>query len=106
MIEATITLINPTAPSAPSAPSTNTPTMSTSEITELTAKLHPHVIRDTGEMLDQLGDGPNLDHVREEKDARGYTAAFHLPKDLTLALVAGYSILQRQQPWRTPPHAV
>lgn len=81
--------MNPTAPAAL--------TMSTREVAELTGKLHTHVIRDTRAMLDQLGDEPNLDHVREEKDARGYTAAFHLPKDLTLTLVAGYSVPLRHR---------
>lgn len=82
----------------PAAPALDAPlTMSTREIAELTGKEHKHVIRDTREMLDQLGDGPNLDHVREEKDARGYTACFHLPKDLTLTLVAGYSVPLRHK---------
>lgn len=66
-------------------------TMSSREIAELTGKEHKNVIRDIRVLLGELGDGSTLSHVREEKDARGYTACFHLPKDLTLTLVAGYS---------------
>jgi len=66
--------------------------MSSKEIELLTGKQHAHICRDIRTMLEQLGDGPVLDHVREEKDARGYTSCFHLPKDLTLTLVAGYSV--------------
>ena len=75
-------------------------TMSSMEIAELTGKSHSHVIRDTRSMLDALKKDdsvlghqihePELVHVREEKDARGYTSAFHLNKELTLTLVAGY----------------
>lgn len=67
-------------------------TMTSGEIADLTGKEHKNVIRDIRTMLDDLkADGSNLSHVQEDKDARGYTAAFHLNKDLTLTLVAGYS---------------
>lgn len=66
-------------------------TMSSREIAERTEKEHKNVIRDIRVLLEELGDGSTLSHVREEKDARGYTACFHLPKDLTITLVAGYS---------------
>lgn len=72
-------------------------TMSTREIAALTGKRHDHVIRDTRAMLDELRDAPDLGNVREEKDARGYTACFHLPKDLTLTLLAGYSVTLRHR---------
>lgn len=72
---------------------TNKPvTMSSREIAELTGKEHKHVIRDIRVMLAELGDGPNLDHVREERDARGYTAAIHLPRREVEILLTGYSI--------------
>jgi phage regulator Rha-like protein len=67
------------------------------EIAELTGKMHTHVIRDIRNMLEALRDKPNLVHVREEKDARGYTACFHLPKDITIALVSDYSIAMRHR---------
>lgn len=67
-------------------------TMSSREIAELTGKEHKHVIRDIRVMLAELGDGPNLDHVREERDARGYTAAIHLPRREVEILLTGYSI--------------
>ena len=65
-------------------------TMSSREIADLTGKEISHIHRDIRTMLDALKDDPILDHVREEKDARGYTSAFHLNKELTLTLVAGY----------------
>ena len=65
-------------------------TMSSREISDLTGKEISHIHRDIRAMLDALKDDPVLDHVREEKDARGYTSAFHLNKELTLTLVAGY----------------
>ena len=71
-------------------------TMSSREIAELTAKDVSHVHRDIRAMLDELVDDPELDHVKEDKDARGYTACFHLPKTLTMTLVAGYSVKLRK----------
>ena len=67
-------------------------TMSSRDISELTGKEHKNVIRDIRTMLKEVdaGSGSVLSHVREEKDARGYTSAFHLNKELTLTLVAGY----------------
>ena len=72
-------------------------TMSSREIAELTGKEHKHVIRDIRVMLEALGDGPDLDHVAETKDSRGYTAEIALPKDLTLTLVAGYNVKLRKR---------
>lgn len=72
-------------------------TMSSREIAELTGKEPSHVNRDIRAMLDALADDPELDHVREEKDARGYTSAFHLGRELTYTLLAGYSIALRRR---------
>lgn len=70
-------------------------TMSSREVAELTEKEHKNVIRDIRTMLNELKDGSELSHVKEEKDARGYTVAFHLNKELTLTLVAGYNVKLR-----------
>ena len=75
--------------------STEILTMSSREIAELTDKDHKNVIRDIRAMLDELSDGSNLSHVTEEKDSRGYTAGFNLPKRETLILVSGYSVTLR-----------
>lgn len=72
-------------------------TMTSSEIAELTGKLHAHVIRDIRAMLEALKDDPVLDHVREAKDARGYTENFHLNRELTETLITGYSIPLRHK---------
>lgn len=67
-------------------------TMSSREIAELTGKEHKHVIRDIRVMMGALGDGPDLGHVIETKDARGYTSGFQLPKRECLILVSGYDV--------------
>lgn len=73
-------------------------TMSSLEISELTGKEHKNVIRDIRIMLDELKkDGSDLSHVREDKDARGYTAMFHLNRELTDTLLTGYSIPLRRK---------
>lgn len=76
-------------------PKTTSLTMSSQEIAELTGKEHKNVIRDIRVMIDELGDGSDLSHVQEAKDARGYTTEFLLPKDLTLTLVTGYDVKRR-----------
>lgn len=73
-------------------------TMSSVEIAELTGKLHKNVIRDIREMLDALQqDGSDLSHVSETKDGRGYTAEYHLDRELTETLLTGYSIPLRRK---------
>ncbi len=76
---------------------TTTLTMSSREIAELCEKEHKHVIRDIRVMLEALGDGPDLDHVQETKDSRGYVAEISLPKELTLTLVTGYNVKLRKR---------
>ena len=70
-------------------------TMSSREIAGLVDKEHKNVIRDIRAMINEFEDDSLLSHVKEEKDARGYTSAFHLNKDLTLTLVAGYNVKLR-----------
>ena len=73
-------------------------TMSSREIAELTGKEHKNVIRDIRLMLDELaGDGSDLSHVTEEKDARGYTSLFYLDRELTETLLTGYSAILRRK---------
>nr|WP_314569278.1 phage antirepressor KilAC domain-containing protein [uncultured Pseudomonas sp.] len=72
--------------------------MSSLEISELTGKQHKDVIRDVRVMVSALKeDGADLRHVREDKDSRGYTACFHLNKELTETLLTGYSIPLRHR---------
>ena len=73
-----------------------TVTMTSREIAGLTGKEHKNVIRDIRSMLDELNaDGSNLIHPEEEKDSRGYTACFHLNRELTDTLLTGYSATAR-----------
>ncbi|MGB6097904.1 MAG: phage antirepressor KilAC domain-containing protein [Comamonas thiooxydans] len=72
-------------------------TMSSREIAELTAKDLGHVNRDIRAMLDSLQDDPELEHVREDQDGRGYTTAFHLGRELTYTLLAGYNVVLRRR---------
>ncbi|WP_439871056.1 Rha family transcriptional regulator [Pseudomonas syringae] len=65
--------------------------MSSLEIAELTGKQPSNVGRDIRKMLADLGDDSKLSHVHEEKDARGYTKAYHLDRELTQTLITGYS---------------
>lgn len=75
----------------------NVQTMSSVEIADLTGKALPHVHRDIRAMLAALKDDPKVDHPREDKDARGYTLAFHLNRELTDTLLTGYSIPLRRK---------
>lgn len=72
-------------------------TMSSREIAELIGKELGHVNRDIRAMLDTLEDDPELEHVREDRDGRGYTVAFHLGRELTYTLLAGYSTQLRRR---------
>ncbi|GEQ77953.1 phage regulatory protein [Comamonas testosteroni] len=79
------------------SPATVPLTMSSREIAELTGKELGHVNRDIRAMLDSLQDDPELEHVREDQDGRGYTTAFHLGRELTYTLLAGYSVVLRRR---------
>lgn len=71
-------------------------TMTSREVAEVTGKDVSNVHRDIRAMLDDLKDDSDLNHVREDKDDRGYTTCFYLPKSLTLTLVTGYSVKLRK----------
>ena len=79
------------------SPATVPLTMSSREIAELTGKELGHVNRDIRAMLDSLQDDPELEHVREDQDGRGYTTAFHLGRELTYTLLAGYNVVLRRR---------
>ena len=93
-----------------------TQSMTSREIAELTGKEHFNVLRDIRSMLDDLGDvlksehipekigsnlnhDSNLNHVREEKDERGYTTCVYLNQELTFTLVTGYSTVRAGARW-------
>lgn len=68
------------------------------DIAALTGKQHNHVTRDIRVMTDAMGDDSKLNHLREEKDARGYTACFHLDRYYSEVLVTGYDVTQQGKP--------
>lgn len=72
-------------------------TMSSIEIADLCGKRHDNVMRDVKTMLEAL----NLDLLSFEgiyRDARGREQkCVHLPRDLTMTLVTGYSIPLRKK---------
>ena len=72
-------------------------TMTSREIAELTGKLHQDVLRDTRNMLDQLEIGASnfaASYLSEQNKA---LTMFSLPKDLTITLVSGYSVVMRHR---------
>lgn len=73
--------------------------MSSREIAELTGKAHKHVLRDIRSIIEQLEDGPDLDHEEFQQviDSRGYTSEYLLTENQTLLLMTGYSIPLRQK---------
>lgn len=72
-------------------------TMSSVEIAELTGKKHFHVKRDIGRMLDELGqDASKFGGIYRDAYGRRQTC-YHLPKKLSLTLVAGYSAVLRSR---------
>lgn len=79
----------------------STLTMSSREIADLCEKRHDHVMRDIRTMLDGLGEpvpkfgGTSL--VAQPNGGEREVPVFHLPKDLTLTLVAGYNVRLRKR---------
>jgi phage antirepressor YoqD-like protein len=71
--------------------------MTSREIAELTGKEHGHVLRDIRAMVVELAGDPDLDHLVESKDNRGYTVEIALPKSLTLTVVTGYNAVMRKR---------
>ena len=70
-------------------------TMSSREIADLTGKRHDHVLRDVENMLQELGEtSPQFWGELPDTYNRPQRVAF-LPKDLTVALVAGYNVQMR-----------
>lgn len=70
-------------------------TMSSREIAELTGKRHDHVLRDVENMLQELEQtSPQFWGELPDTYNRPQRVAF-LPKDLTITLVAGYSVKMR-----------
>ncbi len=73
------------------------PAMSSLEIAGLCEKRHDHVCRDIRSMLDQLNiQSPQIWGDYRDDMGRSYPC-FHLPKDLCLTLVSGYSVVLRKR---------
>lgn len=76
-------------------------TMSSREIAELVEKRHDHVMRDIKKMLEELGEpSPKFggtSTVQQPNGGEREVPCFHLPKDLTLTLVAGYNVVLRKR---------
>lgn len=71
--------------------------MSSLEIAELCEKRHDHVCRDIRIMLEQLNiQSPQIWGDYEDGQGRRYPC-FHLPRDLCLTLVSGYSVVLRKR---------
>jgi phage regulator Rha-like protein len=73
--------------------------MSSLEIAELTGKRHADVMRDIRVMLEALGLGLTArSFASSYTDPTGRTLpCFHLPKNLTITLVSGYSVVLRSR---------
>lgn len=70
-------------------------TMSSREIADLTGKRHDHVLRDIEHMLQELGlTSPQFWGELPDSYQRPQRVAY-LPKELTITLVAGYSVQMR-----------
>lgn len=73
------------------------PSMSSLEIAGLCDKRHDHVCRDIRVMLEQLNiQSPQIWGEYRDDMGRAYPC-FHLPKDLCLTLVSGYSVVLRKR---------
>ena len=72
-------------------------TMSSREIAELCDKEHRNVVRDIEKMLSDLNfDVLKFEHIYFDSRNR-QQREFHLPKDLTITLVAGYKVALRKR---------
>jgi phage antirepressor YoqD-like protein len=71
-------------------------TMSSREIAELTGKEHRNVMADIRAMLEQLEMEPAKFSARYLAGNNQEQPMFVLPKDLTLTLVSGYSVVMRK----------
>lgn len=65
-------------------------TMSSREIAELTGKAHKDVLRDTRRMLEDLEIGETKFGGSYLSEQNKEMPEYHLPKDLSICLVAGY----------------
>lgn len=75
----------------------NFPAMSSLEIAGLCEKRHDHVMADIRTMLLQLNiQSPEFSGDYRDERGRSYPC-FHLPKDLCLTLVSGYSVQLRKR---------
>ncbi|EFH7974178.1 phage regulatory protein/antirepressor Ant [Escherichia coli] len=73
------------------------PSMSSLEIAELCDKRHDNVMADIRNMLNQLSiSSPEFSGDYRDDRGRSYPL-FHLPKDLCLTLVSGYSVVLRKR---------
>ncbi len=73
------------------------PAMSSLEIAGLCEKRHDHVMVDIRNMLDQLNiQSPEFSGDYRDDKGRSYPC-FHLPRDLCLTLVSGYSVVLRKR---------
>lgn len=73
------------------------PAMTSLEIAGLCDKRHDHVMADIRNMLQQLNiQSPELSGDYRDDRGRNYPL-FHLPKDLCLTLVSGYSVVLRKR---------
>ncbi len=73
-------------------------TMTSREIAELTGKEHKHVLRDARTMLGELGlaEQGYAQNWTDPQNGQSYLM-LALPKDLTITLVAGYSVVMRHR---------
>lgn len=72
-------------------------TMSSREIAELCEKRHDHVMADIRKMLEELDmHAPEFSGTYKTSQGNEYQC-FNLPKDLTLTLIAGYSVKLRKK---------
>lgn len=73
-------------------------TMTSREIAELTGKEHKHVLRDIRTMLAELSmpEGRYAQTWTDPQNGQSYPM-LALPKDLTITLVAGYSVVMRHR---------